>query len=52
MDKEIAWNNFYKTGDIHSYLEYTKLKEIGYIENNLLENRIQTNEMENEGNQK
>ena len=25
--KELAWNNFYKTGDIQSYLEYKKFNE-------------------------
>ena len=28
MFKDIAWNSFYKTGDINSFLEYTKLKQI------------------------
>lgn len=26
--KNIAWNNFYKTGDIQSFLEYRKLNNI------------------------
>lgn len=25
--EELAWNNFYKTGDIQSYLEYKKFNE-------------------------
>lgn len=36
MYKDIAWNNFCKTGDINSYIEYSKLKNIGFIENNIL----------------
>lgn len=35
MDIEkIAWNNFCKTGDIQSFLEYKKLENINYNENN------------------
>jgi hypothetical protein len=41
MYKEIAWNNFYNTGDINSYLEYIKLKNIGYVDNNIFENNTQ-----------
>ena len=33
MFKDIAWNSFYKTGDINSFLEYTKLKQIESSEN-------------------
>jgi len=25
--EDLAWNNFYKTGDIQSYLEYKKFNE-------------------------
>ena len=28
--EELAWNNFYKTGDIQSYLEYKKFNEIEF----------------------
>ncbi|MDO4282585.1 MAG: hypothetical protein Q4D02_03030 [Clostridia bacterium] len=28
MYEELAWNNFIKTGDIESFLEYKKLMEI------------------------
>lgn len=28
--KELAWNNFYKTGDIQSYLEYKKFNGIEF----------------------
>ena len=26
--KDLAWNNFYKTGDIQSFLEYRKFNEV------------------------
>ena len=26
--KDLAWNNFYKTGDIQSFLEYRKFGEV------------------------
>lgn len=26
--KNLAWNNFYKTGDIQSFLEYRKLNDV------------------------
>ena len=32
--KNLAWNNFYKTGDIHSFLEYRRLNDINGIEIN------------------
>ena len=35
MFKDIAWNSFYKTGDINSFLEYTKLKQIESGENGI-----------------
>lgn len=28
MYEKIAWDNFYKTGDVESFLEYKKIKEI------------------------
>lgn len=28
MYEKIAWNNFYKTGDLESFLEYKKIKQI------------------------
>lgn len=33
--KDIAWNNFYKTGDIESFLEYKKINETQQIMQNL-----------------
>lgn len=34
MDLEkIAWNNFYKTGDIQSFLEYKIIENINYNKN-------------------
>ena len=32
--KNLAWNNFYKTGDIQSFLEYKKLNNIDGFETN------------------
>lgn len=32
--KNLAWNNFYKTGDIQSFLEYKKLNNMDGIEMN------------------
>lgn len=35
MYENLAWNNFLKTGDIESFIEYKKLMEMnGYIVNN------------------
>lgn len=33
MFENLAWNNFLKTGNIETYIEYKKMKEIN--ENNL-----------------
>ena len=32
MYEKIAWNNFYKTGNIESFLEYRKLNEINNMQ--------------------
>ncbi len=50
MYKNIAWNNFCKTGNINSFMEYKKLQEIS--ENMKLEDLGETlNEAsESEGN--
>jgi len=29
--KDLAWNNFYKTGDIQSFLEYRKFNDINEV---------------------
>lgn len=29
MYEELAWKNFLKTGDIESFLEYKKIKQLG-----------------------
>lgn len=31
MYEKIAWNNFYKTGDLESFLEYKKIKELNSV---------------------
>lgn len=33
MYEKIAWNNFYKTGNIESFLEYRKINEINNMQN-------------------
>lgn len=38
MYEKLAWNNFYKTGSIESYLEYRRLLEVN---DNLSENNMQ-----------
>ena len=32
MYEKIAWNSFYKTGNIESFLEYRKLNEINNMQ--------------------
>ena len=34
MYEKIAWDNFYKTGNIESFLEYKKIGELYNIQNN------------------
>lgn len=43
--KNLAWNNFYKTGDIQSFLEYRKLNEFNGIENNNTQQLMQNLEV-------
>ena len=43
--KNLAWSNFYKTGDIQSFLEYRKLNEFNGIENNNTQQLMQNLEV-------
>lgn len=43
--KNLAWNNFCKTGDIQSFLEYRKLNEFNGIENNNTQQLMQNLEV-------
>ena len=43
--KNLAWNNFCKTGDIQSFLEYRKLNEFNRIENNNTQQLMQNLEV-------
>ena len=38
MYEDLAWNNFCKTGNIESFLEYKKLSEINNKDIEILEN--------------
>lgn len=38
MYEKIAWNNFIKTGNIESFLEYKRLSNMQIINNNINEN--------------
>ena len=43
--KNLAWNNFYKTGDIQSFLEYRKLNEFIEVESNNTQQLMQNLEV-------
>lgn len=37
MYEELAWENFLKTGDIESFLEYKKIKELNKNQDKIIE---------------
>lgn len=43
--KNLAWNNFCKTGDIQSFLEYRKLNEFTEVESNNTQQLMQNLEV-------
>lgn len=48
MDEKNAWENFYKTGSIESYLEYKSLKNSLKVG----ENNIEANKSEGDNNKR